>query len=741
MNRESRMRWKMAGIVGGILLLVVLWECSGAGENKLQEEGKCAVTEKEAEYLVGILKETAVGKEQEKEIVQQAELLAKDRTQNRTIFLDTYMDLVERYGLGEYLYEKAVLPLAFENDRIQCNKESFRIAGAEDGFGEEQWKKMRYREVRAIIWNPQPETERTAESSEEQEEEACIAWEILKNDVVLENVWITDVKEHVLGCFWNNLAFQMEGDWKEAEREQIADLQFTDGQCSQVKMKRDKVAGKLLRIGEGELEIEGQGIFPVATGFQAYRLYDVLCSYEIREFPIGYEYADYVIEDGKICAALLRQKENMENIRVLLHTDDYTGIYHEQVIISCEGAFRVEWNNGRDQQSFSAGDRLELRKESPYFQEGDRVKVIPEAWTDRLKAESIVRSQGIPSYHGSLEVVLEEQGLYVVNEVLLEEYLCAVVPSEMPSGYPMEALKAQSICARTYAYQNLLHAGLPDYGAHVDDSTAYQVYNNISEQERSTRAVKETCGQILWNGEGPQMTYYYSTSCGYGTDEGIWGKSGTEVKLKARHIAPQEEEVQAVSTNDFSVWILGKGSMDYEREEPWYRWSYEVEKLDSRLLFTHLQERQKAAPGQILTLRDGTYQAGEIQELGKLLDIRIEKRGTGGVAEELVIEGEKQTVKVISEYNIRYVLCDGRTEVIRQDGSRQLLSNLLPSAFFIIEAGKEKGSVVGYRLIGGGYGHGVGMSQNGAANMAECGRKAEEILAFFFQGSQVKTVY
>ena len=79
----------------------------------------------------------------------------------------------------------------------------------------------------------------------------------------------------------------------------------------------------------------------------------------------------------------------------------------------------------------------------------------------------------MPSYRGSLELEKQQDGIVVINEVLLEEYLYAVVPSEMPSSYPLEALKAQAVCARTYAYAKMLHAGLPADGAHVDDSAGF----------------------------------------------------------------------------------------------------------------------------------------------------------------------------------------------------------------------------------------------------------------------------
>ena len=108
------------------------------------------------------------------------------------------------------------------------------------------------------------------------------------------------------------------------------------------------------------------------------------------------------------------------------------------------------------------------------------------------------RSQGTPAYRGSIELIKGENGILVINEVLLEEYLYAVVPSEMPASYPLEALKSQAVCARTYAYDKMCRAGLPAYGAHVDDSAAFQVYNNIEENADTTRAVKETAGLALF---------------------------------------------------------------------------------------------------------------------------------------------------------------------------------------------------------------------------------------------------
>ena len=114
--------------------------------------------------------------------------------------------------------------------------------------------------------------------------------------------------------------------------------------------------------------------------------------------------------------------------------------------------------------------------------------------------------------------------MILVNELPLEEYLYAVVPSEMPASYELEALKAQAVCARSYAYNQTQGLSYPEYNAHVDDSTSFQVYGNSKEQESAVRAVDETRGQKLWYQNQVVTAYYYSTSCGKTTGIEAWGR-------------------------------------------------------------------------------------------------------------------------------------------------------------------------------------------------------------------------
>ena len=574
----------------------------------------------------------------------------------------------------------------------------------------------------------------------------------------LSNVWIMETEEDRLQAFYHDYEiwfpyvkdgkYAEDGGSKQEWREQVADLDFADGRLQSVKVKPDKINGKLLSIRDGKIEIEGLGTYPYAEGMKVYCLYGSLSECEQNDLKIGYDFTDFVLDGGVICAGLITRDEAMENIRVVVKNTDYAGAYHEKVELTSDTGFTMRYGtyDHMEQKELKAGEIVTIDGESEYFT-GDRIYIEPAALTGRVRLLSVKRAQGTPSYRGKLEIAKTPDGLVVVNEALLEEYLYSVVPSEMPASYPLEALKAQAVCARTYAYQHMVKSGIAGFGAHVDDSAGYQVYNNIAENTQTTKAVKETAGQLLYYGEELCGSYYYSTSCGFGTDTDIWKSDSREDTsyLQARRIAETAAEYNGddmTAEEKFSAYISKNHPEDFENSEPWYRWTYEVKEIGEAHILEILQQRYAVNEKLILTEnKEGEYESRPVEKLGKIKALYISKRNSGGAADELVVRGTKNTYKVISEHNIRYVLSDGKSKVIRQDGSEIASGTLLPSAYFTITAGKEDDIVVGYSLIGGGYGHGVGMSQNGASQMAKRGFSSEDILAFFYRSCEVKDIY
>jgi stage II sporulation protein D len=115
-------------------------------------------------------------------------------------------------------------------------------------------------------------------------------------------------------------------------------------------------------------------------------------------------------------------------------------------------------------------------------------------------------------YRGAIEIRTEGAGVTAINELDLDTYVRGVVAGEMPSSWPLEALKAQAVAARTYALATRKTSGLFDQYP----DTRSQVYRGVTgESVRSDAAVSETAGRILTYGGVPAVTYYFSTSGGH----------------------------------------------------------------------------------------------------------------------------------------------------------------------------------------------------------------------------------
>ena len=441
------------------------------------------------------------------------------------------------------------------------------------------------------------------------------------------------------------------------------------------------------------------------------------------------------------------------DIRVVLQAGTYEGIYHSEVDVTFPdgGYVLVCEENQWVKNTVLKGERVKIGIGAEYdfpIHQDMLIALVPAGEEAKLVVNSVERNREVCSYFGRIEVTLEDAGLLVVNALPLEKYLCGVVPSEMPASYEKEALKAQAILARTYAYKYLIEPAYPEFGAHVDDSIAFQVYGNIDHSASTSMAVADTAGILLFFDRSLAEVYYYSTSCGYGTDGTAWGGEGQSYlqglrigpgvlrnadgslsgELAERYYMERLKEEQTFREMISNPFVEG-----YEAEESWYRWSAIDLQIQPQAMLARIKERYTVNPNVVLTKnKRGEFVSKAVKELGKIKSITIDERGVGGICQSLIIEGSENTYKILLEYNIRYVLNGAGTTVIKADGSGAHCKTLLPSGFFYLDTVQLDKNVISYSIYGGGYGHGVGMSQNGSNRMAKAGYSCEEILQKFF---------
>lgn len=427
------------------------------------------------------------------------------------------------------------------------------------------------------------------------------------------------------------------------------------------------------------------GLAILAALFVIVGLKEALRGHREKETEVMKEQTILPEEEKKI------EEEKVENpnIRVVLMTNGYRNIVHSNVV--CSGTSGMLLSYGEDTEEWEGESELTIAPDDIRFEKGI---IRIQAKEGRITVNSLNRGYGTPSYEGVLELRTTAEGIVIINELPLESYLCGVVPSEMPAGYELEALKAQAVCARSYAYQHIKSYAYPEYEAHVNDSMNYQVYNNSAPQDKAEQAVSETSGEaVRLNGE-VVSTYYYSTSCGKTTSARAWGT--------------QESEANSYLQ---SVEVKGEDG-DYERELPWYRW-------------------EAAVPVQTMSDLVGLNTGVDV---GILDSVEVVETGPGGVALKIEAKGDKGSVTVETENKIRRALGGSGYKIRTQDGAESDSRELLPSAFFTVEKSGDT-----FIIKGGGFGHGIGMSQNGANEMAKCGKDYKEILTLFYQGVTVES--
>lgn len=514
----------------------------------------------------------------------------------------------------------------------------------------------------------------------------------------------------------------------------LADVWMTEDVATRILLKPDIVSARVLSIQDTSMELEQYGQVSLGEYVRVLDLRSSEASYlPLSSVPLGAS-LDFVVADQKLEAVLIRQDWNTDTIRVLLKTTDFKSLLHSSVKLVCHSETTMIY--GKKEKTYPEGKTLTFQPDSKYLKEG-RLQLIPKDKDAGFTLLSFTRNGSNPTYPGTLEIGKQEDGLSLVNEVTMEDYLCLVVPSEMPSSFPLEALKAQAVCARSYAYLHRKESSLKQYGAHVDDSVSYQVYNNQESSAAASQAVRETAGECLTNGGTVVSAYFYSTSCGHSApSEEVWFGSSVPY-LKSTLLSSSDEAVEAsasgktpdLSKEDvFREFIQQEDKKSFDYAYPWYRWEVELKK-DSleEVIDERIKARYQANPSMILPSGSSSP-----SPLGKIKELKLEERGSSGILIGLTIVGSKSSVTVRGEYNIRYVLAPAGSPILRQDDSKISTLSMLPSAFFYWEETDQ-----GFLLYGGGYGHGVGMSQNGAGALAEQGRSYTEILSLFYPGTEV----
>lgn len=306
-------------------------------------------------------------------------------------------------------------------------------------------------------------------------------------------------------------------------------------------------------------------------------------------------------------------------------------------------------------------------------------------------------------YRGKLQIThdAKRNTLIPVNIVNIEEYLQGVIASEMPTKFPMNALRAQAVLARTYALKHLgKHKA---YGYDVCDTQNCQVYGGVnSESERGNAAVESTMGETLEYKNRP-IESVFSANCG-GVTQSAKEAGWTETPYLNPVSDYKDFDFNGLQPYHFKE-LLQYPHDAYSRYDKHvslaaYRWTRVVDEEDLRQVI----KRQK-------------------KDIGKITALIPLRRGRSGYVNRLLVKGTKGSVTLNKENVIRNNLSLG----------------MLRSSYFIVEPNYENRELKYFVFYGGGWGHGVGFCQTGAAGRADAGQDYKTILNHYFPLADFKS--
>ena len=324
---------------------------------------------------------------------------------------------------------------------------------------------------------------------------------------------------------------------------------------------------------------------------------------------------------------------------------------------------------------------------------------------DTTIAAGAVTAPGNRILRGALEFRPGANGITVVNIVNMGDYLLGVVPAELPASWPMEALKAQAIIARSYA---IAYRGRFAYrGFDIWGDARSQAYGGVGgEHPRSTAAVNATRGIILVGESGEPLAAYYSANHGGHSEDSLvmWGR---EAYMQAVADTMLPSRPSPLPPHDLFRWVRDNPQtysnipgFFFANTYRWERW---------------------IAPEEIRRRLTADWRIR--QDPGEIRRIVTRGRGISGRIVELEVQG--------SEANVR----------VRGDAIWFTMGGLRSSLFTIRSKLGADGGVLYFVFQGAGYGHGMGMDQHAAAGKAARGMNAEEILRHFYPRASLQQLY
>ena len=573
---------------------------------------------------------------------------------------------------------------------------------------------------------------------------------IVSQESVLKQCYILKVEDKTAELQINNIKVSYDNEALSASEEgTICNVTIKENKIVSYEVQKNKNTDTLLKVTPDYVELKKAG----RLAYEEVKVYDKReeSSYHtLGQLPCGAE-VEYICKEDKLASIQVVGNDESKNIRVVLSAPGRDDYVHDHVSLVSTSEYAMVYNN---QTKVLAKEETWNADDFEWIKEAQTIRFVPKE-NSLMKVLSLKKQDTNPRYKGIIEVTKQGKGFIIVNELDLEDYVAGVIPSEMPLSYGLDAARVQAVAARTYAFTSKKSSKYAAYGAQIDDTTDSQVYNNVPPGEIAYEAAEETKGEILlYNGHNISSKFF-AASCGYTANFGeVWASgetfpANTPVYLVSRQQYIGDKLVNNMSDEKdvYKFLKLKASEVDaFDKESPWFRWQVSLKGEELGLLVNAaVRKLTRVYPDLVKVLdKQNHWTSMEIDSVGHIKNMEVKKRGQGGNIMELVIRGDKATVKVSTEYLIRSLFSTTDKQslnVLRADTTEVKSMSLLPSAFFSMDISYNSGNhISSIILYGGGFGHGVGMSQDGVRGMAARGYTYREILKHYYPNVEIRSL-
>ncbi len=342
----------------------------------------------------------------------------------------------------------------------------------------------------------------------------------------------------------------------------------------------------------------------------------------------------------------------------------------------------------------------------------------------RLGYESNLKV-GEKKYRGFISFIDDNTGLKIINHIDIELYLKGVVPREMPTLSPSEALKAQAVAARSYAYSSLSKHSKEGYN--LCDTTHCQVYGGFSDENIYTNeAIEQTRGMVVKYDGLIANTVFHSSSGGFlDSSENIWGN-------KLYYLKEKKDPYSLNSKNSFWSVEISKDSLYNVLNENGFGIS---EINDIKILDTHESGRVKNIcineNSEKLILTGDKFRS--LMGVNNIKSTLFEIDGLNPVHNNAIYGKDRNKVIPISDIQI----LSGNNVLFKNNISYSVIGKDNKIRTVEIGSANFNNNII---VSGRGYGHGVGMSQYGAIEMAKQGYNYIDILKYYYSDVDITKI-